>query len=318
MIMTVDIGGTKTMCTLWDHGRPEKRQKYTTSSIDDFSQLVKTFSQGQAVESLCFCLAGPIRENRFELTNTGQVLYLQQIRERFPEIPRIAFLNDLESLAYSLPRLKETDRSLFWGNSQPETQGAKAIVSLGTGLGISAVSKEGTVLASEGGHVDFAPRDEQQLRLLKYLEEKYGHVSYERILAGQGISNLYGFLEADCGKAASRESQPHGEQAAVEPAKVTEKAFAGEETALETFRLFTRILGAACGNAALTYMAQGGVYLAGGIVPKILPLLDADIFGEAFLDKGRFRGWLETVPVYGILEETAPSIGAAAYCYLPD
>ncbi len=315
MIMTVDIGGTKTMCSLWDNDKLEKRQKFVTSSICDFAGTVREFADGKPLESLCFSLAGPIRENRFELTNTGQVLYLQEVRERFSDVPKVAFLNDLEALAYSLPALSAESFSLFRGSAAPDAPGAKAIVSLGTGLGISAVTKEGIALASEGGHIDFAPRDAQQLRLLSYLEGKYSHVSYERLLAGQGISNLYQFLAADktgSHRKASADDTP------IEPAKVTEKAFAGEETALETFRLFTRILGAVCGNFALTFMAEGGVYLSGGIVPKILPFLDKELFEEAFLDKGRFREWLEQVPVHVILDETAPSIGAAAYCYLPD
>lgn len=315
MIMTVDIGGTKTMCSLWDGSKLEKRQKLVTSSIRDFAAAVREFAGKASVESLCFSLAGPIRENRFELTNTGQVLYLQEMRERFSDVPKVAFLNDLEALAYSLPALPPEALSLFRGAEKPEAPGAKAIVSLGTGLGISAVAREGNAIASEGGHIDFAPRDEQQQRLLSYLEGRYSHVSYERLLAGQGISNLYQFLAADKTGAACKACP---EDVPIEPARVTEQAFAGEETALETFRLLSRILGAVCGNFALTFMAEGGVYLSGGIIPKILPLLDKELFEEAFLDKGRFREWLEQVPVHVILEETAPSIGAAAFCYRPD
>lgn len=314
MIMTVDIGGTKTMCTLWESGKLQSCEKQPTSSIDDFSLFIQSKIQGKPIESLRFSLAGPVTENRFELTNTGQILYLDQIREAVSEIPQVVFLNDLQSLACSLSHLEQDKLSLFLTGNYPGNQettsktvplesqkkphkpGAKAIVSIGTGLGISAVTKEGASIPSEGGHIDFAPRNDRQLRLLSYLEENFGHASCERILSGQGIENLYRFVSG-CGP--------------IEPSRVTEKAFAGETQALEAMELFTEILGAVCGNFALTFLSEGGVYLGGGIMPKILPLLDARIFEQAFLDKGRFCGWLQTVPVYVILDEMAPCLGLA-------
>lgn len=314
MIMTVDIGGTKTMCALWEGGKLQSCEKQPTSSIDDFTLFIQSKIQGKPIESLRFSLAGPVTENRFELTNTGQVLYLDQIRQAVSQIPQVIFLNDLQSLACSLSHLEETKLSPFLagncpanretakGMENPEIRtapcgaGAKAIVSIGTGLGISAVTKEGIAIPSEGGHVDFAPRNHRQLKLLAYLEEHFGHASCERILSGQGIENLYRFVTG-CGP--------------IEPSEVTEKAFAGEKQALEAMGLFTEILGSVCGNTALTFLAQGGVYLGGGIMPKILPLLDACVFEQAFMNKGRFCQWLQTVPVYVILDEMAPCLGLA-------
>lgn len=314
MIMTVDIGGTKTMCTLWESGKLQSCETQPTSSIDDFTLFIQSKIQGKSIESLRFSLAGPVTENRFELTNTGQVLYLDRIRQAVSQIPQVVFLNDLQSLACSLPYLEQDKLSLFLRGNGAENQeaaqkskapengkapceaGAKAIVSIGTGLGISAVTKEGVTIPSEGGHVDFAPRNDRQLRLLAYLEERFAHASCERILSGQGIENLYRFVTG-CGP--------------IEPSRVTEKAFAGEKEALKAMELFTEILGAACGNFALAFLAEGGVYLGGGIMPKILPLLDARIFEQAFTAKGRFCGWLQTVPVYVILDEMAPCLGLA-------
>lgn len=314
MIMTVDIGGTKTMCTLWESGVLQSCETQPTSSIDDFSRFIQSKIQGKSIESLRFSLAGPVTENRFELTNTGQVLYLDQIRQAVCQIPQVVFLNDLQSLACSLPYLEEDKLSLFLKGNCPGNQeadqkpkapensgapcrpGAKAIVSIGTGLGISAVTKEGVTIPSEGGHVDFAPQNDRQLRLLDYLEERFGHASCERILSGQGIENLYRFVTG---------CDP------IKPSQVTEKAFAGEKQALEAMELFTEILGAACGNFALTFLSEGGVYLGGGIMPKILPLLDAPVFEQAFTAKGRFGGWLQKVPVYVILDEMAPCLGLA-------
>jgi len=333
MIMTVDIGGTKTLCALWDKGRLIKKDIRQTSSIREpieflkghafLSDLGRDGSAGISVRALCFALAGPIEEDNFKLTNTGQTLNFNEIRAAFPQIQRIAFLNDLEALAHGLSHLKQEDLQLFQIGAEEQAanchrqsaaslntaqsstfrqnadkQGAKAVVSIGTGLGIAAITKEGIVIPSEGGHSDFAPCDTMQHALLRHLEKIYGHVSYERVLSGQGIANIYNFLT---------ESPP------MPPAKVTSKAFSGEKDALDTFRIFTRILAAACGNFAVTFKASGGIYLAGGVLPKILPLLNRQCFEEAFRNKGRFGTWLTAIPVYAIMNELAPSLGAAVY-----
>lgn len=295
MIMTVDIGGTKTLCALWDGKKLRTQQKYKTSAIDDFPRLLKEQAQGETIDALCLAMAGPVTDNKLELTNTGQIIDLGQIKASFSQVPHVAFINDLEALGYSLAVLQEDQQQLF--KEGAVQKGTKAVVSIGTGLGISAVTKEGIVLPSEGGHMEFAPQDSQQHQLLSELKKRYEHVSLERLLSGQGIANLYSFVT---GKPLS------------DPSIVTEKAFAGEVQAVETMDLFTRLLGAVCGNFALTFLSFGGLYLGGGIMPKILPLLKKDIFQEAFCAKGRFQSWLETVPVFVILDEMAPSLGAAA------
>lgn len=302
MIMTVDIGGTKTLCAFWDGKELRSREKYKTSSIDDFPGLLaeraaKARAQGEPIEAVCLALAGPVTDDKLELTNTGQILDLGKIRDELCQVALNAcFLNDLEALGYSLSALRKGQRQLFKeGTVQP---GAKAVVSIGTGLGISAVTKEGIVLPSEGGHIEFAPQNSQQRKLLSEMETRYAHVSLERLLSGQGIANLYSFVTG---------------RPAPAPSIVTERAFAGESQALETMDLFTQLLGAACGNYALLFLASGGVYLGGGIMPKILPLLKQELFREAFCAKGRFQSLLETIPVFVILDEMAPSLGAAIY-----
>ena len=298
MIMTIDIGGTKTLCAWWDKEQLIKKELYPTSSIKNYIPFVKEHTRGLSIDALCFAMAGPIVGNRLELTNTGQTILLDQLKSCVSHIPHVLFLNDLQALGHALPRLKPDQLRVFQAGSAGHTgAGAKAILSIGTGLGISAVTKEGLVLPSEGGHADFAPRDPKQLRVLEYLKDKYGHVSYERVLSGQGLADLYEALSGSAPEA---------------PEQVTAGALDGDPKALETFRLFTRVLAAACGNTALTFMASGGIYLGGGIMPKILPLLDRSVFEKAFLDKGRFSRWLCQVPVYVILDEMAPSIGAAA------
>ncbi len=302
MIMTVDIGGTKTLCAFWDGKELRRREKHKTSSINDFpvflaERATKSQPQGEPIEAVCLALAGPVTDRKLELTNTGQILDLAEIERRLRQVvPRVCFLNDLEALGYSLSVLQEGQRQPFKaGVARP---GAKAVVSIGTGLGISAVTKEGIVLPSEGGHVEFAPQTPQQRELLSHLESRYAHVSLERLLSGQGIANIYGFVAGEPAPA---------------PRLVTERAFSGEPRALEAMGLFAEILGAACGNYALTFLASGGVYLGGGIMPKILPLLKPEPFHQGFCAKGRFQSLLETIPVFAILDEMAPSLGAAAY-----
>lgn len=308
MIMTVDIGGTKTMWSLWEDDMLVETGREETESIEDFGDFLETQMQGKEIDAISFALAGPVRDHKLELTNTGQIIDLQEIQKRFAHIPTMVFLNDLEALAWSVDHLKGNQINIFrhgkGGVSEvgesgtTPREGAKAIVSLGTGLGIAAVTREGCVMPSEGGHLDFAPRSPKQHKLLERLEEKYGgHVSYERLLSGQGLANIYEVLSGE----------PR-----ITPAEVSQKAAAGDAAALECFDVFTEILGAACGNYALVYMSSGGVYLGGGMAPKILPFMNMDIFESAFTDKGRFNDYLEGLPVYMIMDEAAPSIGAAA------
>lgn len=314
MILTVDIGGTKTMWSLWEDGRVLQRGRETTVEIRDFCAFIQEKTAGKDMEAISFAIAGPIRNNKLELTNTGQIIDLGEIKERFSHVPRIRFLNDLEALAYSLSALQANQISEYCGCCEtcgqlPEKGGAKAVISLGTGLGIAAVTREGVVMPSEGGHVDFAPVNHEQRRLLDMMEKKYGgHVSYERLLSGMGLSNIYAFMEAERGEV---KDQGTDEIEETEPAEISKRAAAGEATALEAFRLFTEILGAACGNFAMTFMASGGVYLGGGMTPKILPFIDKNVFVQAFTDKGRFCQYLGSLGVYAIMDEAAPSLGAA-------
>lgn len=295
MIMTVDMGGTKTLCGFWEGGRLLEKKKFATASIPDFTQLLFRLTQGRNLESLCIAAAGPVTEDRAELSNASRVLHVDALRGTLADIPHIAVINDLEALGYSLSSLEESQLSLF--RKGCPAQGAKAVISIGTGLGVSAVTREGIVMPSEGGHMDFAPQDPQQQKLLSALWEEYGHVSYERLLSGQGLANLYFALT--------------GRRTA--PEQVTQSAKAGAPEAREALKLFTRILAAFCGSCALVFMAAGGIYLGGGVMPKILPLLDKDLFEEAYLCKGRLRGTLSRIPVYVILDEAAPSLGAAVY-----
>lgn len=294
MVLTVDIGGTKTMCALWDGDRMLKKQVYATESVENFSLLAAKQAKGKPIRAMGFALAGPVRGNRFELTNTGQTLELNQIRKSVPQVPHILFLNDLQALGYSIPHL--SDKQLVSLRKADILPGTKALVSIGTGLGTAAVLEDGRVLPSEGGHMDFAPADSRQNKIWAALKQQYGHVSYERVVSGQGLSNLYAVLTGD----------------RRQPAQIAHAAFSGEDGALEAMEIFTQLLAAVCSNMALNFLACGGVYVAGGMLPKILPLLNLETFQDSFLQKGRLSSWLRDVPVMGILDETAPSLGLSA------
>lgn len=316
MIMTLDIGGTKTLWTIWQNAEAIENGTVPTNTINDFTKFIKmqtdafagTHPDADKITHLAFALAGPVTDNKLQLTNTGQVIDINNIRNSFPDI-EVIFLNDLEALAHSISHLDSPEQiSLFRSAANAKAQtsgtpkvsepaGAKAVLSLGTGLGVAAVSREGFVIPSEGGHIDFAPIGETQQMIFDKLSEKYDHVSYERLLSGQGLANIYECIT----------------NKSLTPAQITEAAKAGNDDALQTFHIFTEILAAACGNYALTYMATGGIYIGGGMIPKILTLIDKEAFENAFLNKGRFKGFLDNISVYMILDETAPSIGAMSY-----
>ncbi len=337
MKMTLDIGGTKTLWTIWHDAQILDRGTATTNTITDFNEFIKALiddftaahhsSISPADESpfthLAFAIAGPITGTTLELTNTGQKINLAEIRAALPDTD-IVVLNDLEALAHSIDHLTMPDQlALFRSaasshakgtacDAKGAASGAKAVLSIGTGLGVSAVSREGIVIPSEGGHIDFAPLGSEQQAIYNKLSAKYGHVSYERLLSGQGLSNIFSFLleELESGDSDTMACRPRQK---MHPAQITALAKSGNRTALRAFHIFTEILGAACGNYALVYNATGGIYIGGGMIPKILPLMDKEAFENAFINKGRFKDFLDNIPVYVILDETAPSIGAMSY-----
>ena len=327
MKLTLDIGGTKTLWTIWHDARILDRGTAATNTITDFTAFIKTltddFTTAHAddkITHLSFALAGPVTDDKLELTNTGQIIDLAEIRAAFPDI-EVKFLNDLEALAHSIDHLTGSDQlALFRSaasyhakgtacDAKDAASGAKAILSIGTGLGVSAVSREGSIMPSEGGHIDFAPVGAKQRLIYDKLESRYGHVSYERLLSGQGLSNIFSIIleELESGDSDTMACRPRQK---MHPAQITAMAKSGNRESLETFRIFSEILGAACGNYALTYMATGGIFIGGGMIPKILPLIDKEAFENAYLNKGRFKDFLNNIPVYVILDETAPSIGA--------
>jgi len=321
MILAGDIGGTNTRLALFEvHGSSvamrqsadyRNREHPTVEHIiDDFVAKVHV-----PVDLVSLGVAGAVIENRV----TGQNLPWNVdavLIERSLQLPRVVLLNDLVALAYGLGALKESDLTTLHA-APPLASGNCAVIAAGTGLGEAGLLRgiDGFVpFPSEGGHSDFAPNDETEAALYLYLRTRFGHVSYERVLSGQGIENIYEFL---------RDTQRYPEDGALatELAATTDRAALISRHALasscaiceETLNIFARVLGAEAGNIALRLLATGGVYIGGGIAPKISQCLLHPRFTDAFRAKGRMQPLLEKVPVYLVTNEHTGLIGAAVF-----
>lgn len=323
MLLAGDVGGTKTNLAIYD---PETgpRQPVVTATLPSaeflsLEALVGAFMSDVEfkVTRACFGVAGPVVAGRASITNLPWVMDEGELG-RALGVTSVRLLNDLESVAYAIPRLEPDDlHTVNEGQSAPK--GAIAVIAPGTGLGEAFLTWEGDRYCahpSEGGHTDFAPTDVLELGLLRYLWDGYEHVSYERVCSGLGLPNIYAYLKAS-GYAdepawlANRLAQAQD----ATPVIVNNALDPDEQCELckATLRTFVSILGAESSNLVLKTLATGGLYLGGGIPPRILPALDRSVFVRSFCDKGRFQEFLAQIPVYVILNPQAPLLGAAAY-----
>jgi glucokinase len=315
MILAGDIGGTKTNLALFNGGRPgEPVAVGTFPSVEHagLDAMVRVFLEQHPaeVEAACFGVAGRVDGMRVDTTNLAWPVDGMELA-RLLGIPHVTLLNDLEANAWGIAALPPEDFAVL-NEGNPEAGGNAAVISAGTGLGQAGLYWDGErhrPFATEGGHVDFAPRNELEVELLRFLSAELGHVSYERVCSGMGIVNLYRFF-------LHRSSQEEPEWFAAaqdKAAAVANAAEAGDETADRSLDLFCSIYGAQAGNLALTVMATGGVYVGGGIAPKLLPRLRTGGFAQSFVAKGRFRDLLAAIPVRVILNDRAALLGAALY-----
>jgi glucokinase len=259
----------------------------------------------------CFGIAGPVHHGRVETSNLPWVIEQSRLAKQI-QLPGTLLINDLEANAWGIGALSSED--LIPLNHVGPATGNQAVIAPGTGLGEAGLYWNGSqheVFACEGGHADFAPRGNLQIELLQFLESRYGHVSYERVLSGPGLVNVYEFLrgkgygDEPAGFAAQLE---HGDAAAVISGAALDGSNRLAEQALD---LWISVYGAEAGNLALKAMATGGIFLSGGITPKLLPKLSGPLFMRAFLEKGRLRSLLETIPVQVITNDKAGLLGAA-------
>lgn len=319
MLLAGDIGGTKTRLALYSaESGPSPMEQGTFKSADytSLEAVVGEFLTGidASVEKAVFGVAGPVVEGKSSTTNLPWVIHETSLQETFG-LQQAKLLNDLEATAYGVPNLDPSDLALL--NDASSRSGTKVVVAPGTGLGEAVLFYRDDhyhVLPSEGGHTDFAPRNLFEIRLLRYLICKFGHVSYERVCSGSGMPNIYAFLKKQGFAPELAEMKKALKQTDDPTPIIVEKAMAGEcELSIATLNAFVSILGSEAGNLTLKVMATGGVYLGGGIPPKILPKLRDGTFMAAFVNKGRFAEMLAQIPVYVILNEETALFGAACY-----
>lgn len=300
-IVAGDVGGTKTLLRCVDDaGAVVLEERYESGAYATFEALVAEFVSrlDAPIDAACFAVAGPVLGGEATVTNVGWTLRESSLASRF-SIARVALINDFQAVAEGVPLLGDEDL-ISINKGTREKRAPIAILGAGTGLGEAILIPTATgylVLPTEGGHQDFGPQNEEQARLFLHLLEQYGeHVSWERLVSGMGLVNIFTFL-------GGREE---------EPARIAELAAEGDARAKRTVAMFVDIYGAEAGNMALRVLARGGVFLAGGIAAKNPEWFTDGAFRAAFLRKGRFRELLESVPVDLIKNEQVGLIGATA------
>jgi len=318
VVLAGDVGGTKTSVGLFVTGkkRPEPLvvESFASREAPHLENIVEHFlkSHPASISSACFGIAGPVINGRCRATNLPWVVSEAQMKSRF-HWRHVRLLNDLAAAAVAVPLLRRSEQ-VFLNKGIVQKKGNLALLSPGTGLGQAMlIYKDGVYvpLPSEGGHVGFSPTTEAEIEMWRYLRKKYGHVSVERVLSGPGLVNVYSWLR-DSG----RFEEPLWLKALMkegDPAKaISENALRRRQAlCVESLRSYVSMLGSAAGNLALTSMAVGGIYLGGGIPPKILPALKKGAFLKAFMAKGRFADFLAQIPVRVILNDKAALLGAA-------
>lgn len=322
MILAGDIGGTKSNLALLEKQGNRLRvaflHRYSSEEYTRFEDIIEDFlgrgkdflaaSPQRKVQAAGFGVAGPIVGRRVRVTNLNWGIDADSL-ERKLGTPHIVLLNDLEATGYSLASLTAEDFCTL-NEGSPAPNGTQALLAAGTGLGESLLMWNGTryiVAPSEGGHTDFAPRTEQEIELLRYLKTMHEYVSWELILSGRGFLALHEFLNKNVRHASF-------DQPGADPApEITRLGLEGScAVCVETLDLFVTLYGAEAGNLALKALARGGVYVAGGIAPKILAKMQSGKFFKAFCEKEKFQEFLAQFPIHMVLNEEAPLLGAAA------
>ena len=318
MILAGDIGGTNARLAYFQpqngHLRLVSERIFPSREHSELGEIVTKFldDTGTRPQAACFGIAGPVRNGRVETSNLPWVVEQSRIAQQI-HLPATLLINDLEASAWGIGALAPSDLVPLNRVSGPVT-GNQAVIAPGTGLGEAGLfwdGKQHHVFACEGGHADFGPQGDLQIELIRFLKARFGHVSYERILSGPGLVNVYQFLrESGCGKESAEiaAALQKGDPAAV----ISNAAIEGScPLAAKALDVWISVYGAEAGNLALKVMATGGLFLAGGISPKILPKLTGPLFMQTFADKGRLRPLLEAIPVQVVTNDRAGLIGAA-------
>jgi glucokinase len=314
-ILAGDVGGTKTLLAIYETsstGLHELRiERFENASFESFEAVLSAFVRAEAVDRAAFAVAGPVVGGRAKITNLPWTIDASLL-ERALATPT-ALLNDFAAVALGIDVLAPADLRVLQAG-ELDRDGPRAVLGAGTGLG-EALMVPGSplprVLASEGGHADFAPRSDDEIELLRFVREKHGRVSVERLVSGAGIATIYEWLiesGRERAQPAILEAMKNGDRAKV----IGERALAGSDRACrEAVRRFLSIYGAEAGNLALKALPSGGLFVAGGIAAKLLPLVEDGTFLEGFLEKGRMRAVLDRIPVAVITNVRVGLLGAA-------
>ena len=322
-ILAGDLGGTKTLLALFEEkdGRFVllRDATYPSRGYRTFDEILDAFlaaGPAASVDAACFDVAGPVADGRVQTTNLPWLLDERALASKLAT-PRVKLLNDLEATAYGMLQLPATDVACLHPGASPARSGHVAVIAAGTGLGEAYLFWDGHdhhPIASEGGHADFAPRTDVEIGLLRWLREKLGgHVSYERVLSGPGLFRVYEYLR-DSGAAPESAALKNELESGDDPSAAVSNAALerGDALATQALDLFCELYGAEAGNMALRCLTSGGVYVGGGIAPKILPALRRS-FVRGYLDKGRFGALLRDIPVHVSLEPRTALLGAAHF-----
>ena len=316
MILAGDVGGTKVHLGVFDTTQSRTlicEQKYQSRSFATFSLLLADFLKQHPdfhLMQACLGIAGPIRNGRCQATNLPWVIDAKEI-EKETKIPTVCLINDLEANAWGLRCLQP--KELCTLNEGVATEGNAALIAAGTGLGEAGLywnGKSHSPFACEGGHADFAPRNEEEIELWRYVHAQFSHVSYERLLSGAGLYLIYRFLVET-----GREKENLLVEKDPEPQRVIGVLAVKQacSTSLHAVQLFCSIYGAEAGNLALKMLSVNGIYIGGGIAPKLLPVLQSGVFLQSFMAKGRFDDLLSQMPIHVVRNENTALLGAYRY-----
>ena len=320
LILAGDVGGTKTHLGLFRQSAETlemvREHRYPTAQFDSLEAACADFlGAATAVNAACFGVPGPIIDGRAEATNVAWKLSSDLLSRALNGVP-VRLINDLAATAHGMVHLTAAEFVVLHRAENPPEHGNVAVLAAGTGLGEAALVWEGGkyyAVASEGGHSDFAPHGAEQIELLRFVAGEFGHASYERVLSGPGLWNIYRFLRRE-----SHAEEPAwltGQIAAGDPsAAVSAAALAGRDpVCVHAIAMFCDIYGSEAANLALKVLALGGVFIGGGIAPKILPMLTDGGFVRGFLSKGRLNEILKRIEVRVSLNPAAGLLGAAHY-----
>lgn len=323
MILAGDIGGTKTVLALFEPQteglRKVRQQLFASVNYSSLEAVLKEFLQGRMppLQAACFGVAGVVTDGRVHATNLNWDVSEAALITAL-QLSRVRLLNDLGATAYGMPYLAPADLEELNPQAGPRRAGNIGVIAAGTGLGEAMLYWDGQrhqPLASEGGHADFAPREAREIELLRYLQERLGpHISYERVLSGPGLLNIYDFLRDRNYAPEPAWLQQRLAAAADRSAAISQAGLDGEAPLCEmALEMFAALYGAEAGNLALRTLAVGGIYVGGGIAPKLIAVLRKGGFISSFVAKGRFEPFLRRLPVEVALTPEAGLIGAARY-----